>query len=269
MNSTILKGVPTNAQLTITLLRLGEAQKAPLPPPPLPQEPPPKHALDTNSEVIDALGDDQPLGVSQQEIRDAAQHDPEMVEHAGGGDDEVTESGGHGKKRSKLFDAFKHGAKGVAKTFVATDKVRAKTGAESAKKRLGAVSTRPESTISGPVEFSARYNGEKGYAYLTTDAVPSLCFTSADVKDISTGSDEKESQPLWIIPVADIKELNKYSGYGAKAKLMAGWALDAEVKDGIEITDIKGNSTILTAIPRRDQLFNRLCAIGNQRWEVW
>jgi len=34
LRNTLLKGVPTNAQLTITLLRLGEANKAPLPPPP-------------------------------------------------------------------------------------------------------------------------------------------------------------------------------------------------------------------------------------------
>lgn len=34
IRNTVLKGVPTNAQLTITLLRIGEANKAPLPPPP-------------------------------------------------------------------------------------------------------------------------------------------------------------------------------------------------------------------------------------------
>jgi hypothetical protein len=34
IRNTLLKGVPTNAQLTVTLLRVGEANKAPLPPPP-------------------------------------------------------------------------------------------------------------------------------------------------------------------------------------------------------------------------------------------
>ncbi|KAK7991321.1 hypothetical protein PG988_000115 [Apiospora saccharicola] len=34
LRNTVLKGVPTNAQLTLTLLRIGEANKAPLPPPP-------------------------------------------------------------------------------------------------------------------------------------------------------------------------------------------------------------------------------------------
>lgn len=36
LRNSILKGVPTNAQLTITLLRVGEKNKAPLPPPPNP-----------------------------------------------------------------------------------------------------------------------------------------------------------------------------------------------------------------------------------------
>jgi hypothetical protein len=39
--STLLKGVPTNAQLAITLLRIGESNGAPLPPPPTSDFPPP------------------------------------------------------------------------------------------------------------------------------------------------------------------------------------------------------------------------------------
>jgi hypothetical protein len=34
LRHTLLKGIPTNAQLTITLLRVGERAKAPIPPPP-------------------------------------------------------------------------------------------------------------------------------------------------------------------------------------------------------------------------------------------
>jgi hypothetical protein len=47
LRHTLLKGIPTNAQLTITLLRVGERAKAPIPPPldssvPAPIEPHPK-----------------------------------------------------------------------------------------------------------------------------------------------------------------------------------------------------------------------------------
>ncbi len=54
LRHTILRGIPTNAQLAITLLRIGEKNKTPLPPPPsldLPptQEPQPKAISETEN----------------------------------------------------------------------------------------------------------------------------------------------------------------------------------------------------------------------------
>lgn len=40
LRNSILRGVPTNAQLTVTLLRIGEKNKAPVPPPPTSDVPP-------------------------------------------------------------------------------------------------------------------------------------------------------------------------------------------------------------------------------------
>lgn len=48
LRHTILRGIPTNAQLAITLLRIGERNKAPLPPPPASDQPP---ALESNLET--------------------------------------------------------------------------------------------------------------------------------------------------------------------------------------------------------------------------
>jgi hypothetical protein len=56
LRNTLLKGVPTNAQLTVTLLRIGEANKAPLPPPPYSGPPPPDAAHDTAGEGLEYLG---------------------------------------------------------------------------------------------------------------------------------------------------------------------------------------------------------------------
>jgi hypothetical protein len=56
IRNTLLKGIPTNAQLTITLLRIGEANKAPLPPPPTSGIPPPIEAHATAGEDLDHLG---------------------------------------------------------------------------------------------------------------------------------------------------------------------------------------------------------------------
>lgn len=56
LRNTLLKGVPTNAQLTITLLRIGEANKAPLPPPPYSGPPPPDAAHATAGQDLEHLG---------------------------------------------------------------------------------------------------------------------------------------------------------------------------------------------------------------------
>ena len=56
IRNTLLKGVPTNAQLTVTLLRIGEANKAPLPPPPYSGPPPPVAAHENAGEGLEHLG---------------------------------------------------------------------------------------------------------------------------------------------------------------------------------------------------------------------
>jgi hypothetical protein len=196
--------------------------------------------------------------------------DTGIVKDTGGDDHESSKSGSGGKKRGKLLSIVKPVAQAAAKTLIGVDKVRAKTGSESAKNRLGAASPRKEPPIAGPVEFTCRWRGERGFAYLTTDSVaPALCFSKKPSVDDLDSSKYQEVQPEWVIPVADIVTLNKYSGYGAKAKLLAGWALEDGIIDGLEIIDNKGKEVLVTAMVRRDELFNRLCAIGDQKWEIW
>ena len=56
LRNSLLKGVPTDAQLTITLLRIGEANKAPLPPPPAGGQAPPDAAHEGAGEGLEHLG---------------------------------------------------------------------------------------------------------------------------------------------------------------------------------------------------------------------
>ena len=44
--------------------------------------------------------------------------------------------------------------------------------------------------------------------------------------------------------------------------------MDMEVADALAVVDQLGNRYVLTAMQLRDELFNRLVAMGNQKWEV-
>jgi len=56
LRNSLLKGVPTNAQLTITLLRIGEVNKAPIPPPPSSSMPPADQAHEGAGQNLEHLG---------------------------------------------------------------------------------------------------------------------------------------------------------------------------------------------------------------------
>ncbi|KAJ4269762.1 hypothetical protein NW762_001430 [Fusarium torreyae] len=267
---TAFRGVPTDSQLTLTLLRQGERDKAPLLPPPRPKSAPPHEAHLPDESVLSGANGDRPLGSTQEEVQEAVEKDASTVQKSGGDDHESCKPGSEGKKRGKLLSVVKPVALAAAKTIIAVDKLRAKTGSETAKHRVGAASPREKPPIAGPVEFTCRWRGERGFLYLTTDTVsPCLCFSKKSSVGDLDNENYQEVQPTWVIPVSEITTLNKYSGYGTKAKLLAGWALEGEIIDGLEVIDIRDQSTLVTAMAHRDQLFNRLCAIGEQKWEIW
>ncbi len=66
-----------------------------------------------------------------------------------------------------------------------------------------------------------------------------------------------------------IQEIKKVGGLGWKTKLVVGWATDRDIADGLLIVEKDGNQKQLTAIALRDELFNRLIALGKQMWEAW
>ncbi|KAI7769543.1 hypothetical protein LZL87_011427 [Fusarium oxysporum] len=269
MERIVFRGIPTDSQLTIALLRHGERNKAPLSPPPESKGPPPEDPHILDDDVLSASNGDRPVGASPEEIRKAVQEEPGAVQDTGGDDHEYPDHETGGKRRGKLLAIVKPVAQAATKIVIGVNKIRAKTGTVSAKNRVGAASTREIPPIAGPVEFTCRWQGEKGFVYLTTDTdSPCLCFSRTSV-GVSDDSGYHEVLPTWTIPVKSITTLNKYSGYGAKAKLLAGWAMESEIKDGLEIVESDGKSFLITAMARRDQLFNRLCAIGDQKWEIW
>ncbi|KAH6363630.1 hypothetical protein HBI34_169780 [Parastagonospora nodorum] len=271
LRNTLLKGVPTNAQLAITLLRVGEANKAPLPPPPHVDHPPEDKPVDVNDQELRATGADWPLNATQEELDEAMAHDPLTAHETGGEDiDNAKDSNRGGKKSNKIVNFFRGTTKGGVKTAIGADKVKAAVGSQHAKNRLGAVPHKGADMTSGPIEFKSRHDGKKGHLYITTKAtIPCIAFSTDNTIERIGTADREDLHPLWSIPVGDIKEMRKVGGYGWKAKLVVGWAMGREVADGIVITDRKGVDTRLTAMPLRDELFNRLVAMGGQKWECW
>jgi hypothetical protein len=250
--STILRGVPTNAQLTITLLRIGEANKAPIPPPPRSDAPPPSRP----TTPINA--DDVALRASQAEVDAAIQPtEPEVPHESSESDTKPKHSG------KRIIKFFKGLTKAGVETVLGTDRLKAKIGSEHAQNRLGILPDPKSTPVTGPVDFKARYKGKKGTVYSSTTAtVPCLGFTTK-----VGGHDHID--PVFSVAIGDIKEIRKVGGLGWKAKLVVGWAMDREIADGIEIIDREGGKWTLTAIYLRDELFNRLVAMGGQKWESW
>ncbi|KAH7552492.1 hypothetical protein J3E72DRAFT_249759 [Bipolaris maydis] len=268
LRNTLLKGVPTNAQLTITLLRLGEANKAPLPPPPHMTHPPAEQTANVDSEELRAMGVDRALNATKEELDDAIAYDPE-VGHEASGEGPAKDSK-HVKKGSKMLSFFRGTAKGAVETTRGADKVKAAAGSIHAKNRLGALPPRNADLTSGPVEFKARFDGRKGHAYIATKStIPCIAFSTDKTIEKIGSVDREDLHPLWSVPVSDIIEIKKVGGFGWKAKMVVGWVMERELADGLIITDSKFNEYRIMALPLRDELFNRLIAMGGQKWESW
>jgi hypothetical protein len=270
LRNTLLKGVPTNAQLTITLLRIGEANKAPLPPPPHVEHAPPEQPVAVSEQELRATGADYPLNATEEELNEAMAPDPTVPHETGGEDIDKAKDSKHGKKGSKILNFFRGTVKGGVETTMTADKVKAAVGSTHAKNRLGAVPAKGEDLTSGPVEFKCRYDGKKGHVYITSKAtIPCIAFSTDSTIEKIGARDREDLHPLWSMPVGDISELRKVGGFGWKAKLVVGWAMGREVADGMVITDRRGDEKRVTAMPLRDELFNRLVAMGGQKWECW
>jgi hypothetical protein len=287
INNTILAGVPTNAQLTLTHLRLAESHHSPLPPPPRSQNTPPQTPIDLSDPLaLSASCGDQPLGIPDAELEETVARDNDVIQNAGGEDNEVTSSSSsrHGGKKSssKILGFVRGVVKSGVRAAEGVDRMRAKAGNEGAKNRVGVIPSNRHKPVAGPVEFDAWFKGEKGFLCLTTTTTPTpiLAFNkiSATMKNqqLAEGIDhavrengEVDLQTVWSIPVAEIAEMRKHSGYGFKSKLVAGWGVGKQLNDSLGIVDWGGNSFAVTAIPHRDELFNRLVAVGEQNWEIW
>lgn len=273
LRNTLFKGVPTNAQVTITLLRIGEANHAPIPPVPRSTAPPAHKTTTDDSAQVTAAGGDAPLGASEAEIQAAMVPDPTHDQTQASAKEPAKEKP---KKGSRLLGFFKGTTKATLSAAIGIDAAKAHAGSRHAKDRLGALPpNEQEIPIGGPVEFTARYHGRKGRVLIATRAtVPCVGFwpekgAGQAQREVAAGEDAKaQAHAIWSVPIGQITELRKVGGYGWKGRMVVGWAFDRGVKDGVEIVTKDGERHRITAMDMRDELFNRLCAMGGQRWMI-
>ena len=213
-------------------------------------------------------GDDLALDASNDDIHDAIRKDDTQTDPSGSPETEKPKHR-HGES---LLNFFKGTAKTGVETKLGIDKVKAKIGSTNAKNHLGILPKPSEQVLSGPVEFKGRYQGAKGWVVISTsNGDPTLSFSRAAAAASADGDPEniEPRNPIFIVKIQDIVEIKKIGGLGWKAKIAVGWATNRNVADGLEITERSGKLWKLTAMPLRNELFNRLIAIGDQKWESW
>ncbi|KAK0614619.1 hypothetical protein B0T14DRAFT_499848 [Immersiella caudata] len=245
--NTIFCNIPTNIQLTLTLLRIAEANHAPLPPAPGGQKPP---QMEVPPDAQTGLGET--LGIPQEQVNLAMQPDPEKKAEA-----EDKPQAHMTKKHNRILNFVKGLVKGGVNTGIAADRATARMGLEKAKFRAGVVRSGPRPRA-GPERFPARFEGKKGNVVVNTLA------KTPCVSWVGGGGEVK-----WTMDVSEMSEIQKIGGMGWKTKIAVGWATGDEVQDGLLIRVATSDEIHLTAMPSRDELFNRLVAIGNQNWGEW
>jgi hypothetical protein len=219
-----------------------------------------------------------PMGASVPEIQDTVMLDLDRYNKAGGVDNEDTKLDSHGEEqKSKKLRLARGTAKlgiNAARSF---EKVKAKLGSDSAKDRRGAVQNKNERPVEGPSRFVARYKGDKGHIYIVSKQPKEQSVVLFMKGAIMTDAVNVEMvlptnvDVLWSVPIADIEELRKHSGQGPRipnSKVLVGWVMERQVRDSLEIVAVDGSTYMITAVSQRDHLFNRLCSMGPQRWEV-
>ncbi|KAJ5633298.1 hypothetical protein N7490_009637 [Penicillium lividum] len=249
----LLYGVPTNNQIAITLLRIGEAQKTPLPPVPIskPSDPDRQNLIDFENI---------PLAATHSEVLDAAV--PSVIEKPHNNDKEEKPKHEH---LSKLARFFKGSAKSLVETKLTIDHVRATAGSQKAKDRLGVLPKAQSIIYAGPSEYQCRFEGESGWAVITHSPRLSVLFTRDDPRLVSSTKLDR----VFEIAVNDIYRLKRTAAFeNSGLEAVVAFSSDEKLLASLEIENEDEKTWKLTVVPERDELFNRLVAAGNQRWEI-
>ncbi|CAP80880.1 Pc12g12530 [Penicillium rubens Wisconsin 54-1255] len=261
LQKTLLAGVPTNAQLTLTLLRIGEINSSPLPPAP---------SSDDNEPVWPIRRKKSQAASSTDVSRQGSSVDLQSTNST-----ESLPETKVPKKRFvfKLLKFFKRTISTAIKGHIAFDRAMAIAGSAHTKNLIGMLQNGHfAATPFGPLKFDAKYERKRGAAVIDSSKEPPILYfttyQSSGLDDLRIES-RKKGSVLFQIPVTEIKELKKTEGLGWKGKLIVELTAGSkEAADGLVVNgDELGQSYHLTGMRSRNQLFNRLVAIDAQFWE--
>lgn len=258
---TLLEGTPTNAQLTLTLLRIGEINSSPLPPPPNSGTDDPEWPIPRRKKSLAKLLTD---GSGLESTESLQTIGPDGLSAPN-------------KPKKKLFSRIlKFVRRTIAtaiKGHIAFDRALAIAGSAHTKNLITMLQSKPFSSKPfGPLKFDAKFMKKRGAAVIdSTKEPPLLYFTtyqSAGLDDLRIES-RKKGSVLFQILVTEIQELKKTEGLGWKGKLIVELTAGSkEAADGLVIVGKEeGQSFHLTGMRSRNQLFNRLVAMDAQFWQ--
>ncbi|CAK9782310.1 hypothetical protein CC85DRAFT_254875 [Cutaneotrichosporon oleaginosum] len=261
--NSILSGVPTDAQLVLHLLRVSEAEKDPLPAPPI------YPTLEDTKDVIREKTGDNAGDIVGGEAAVGAPTSAEGAEPPPQGVKKVTAT-----TKRKTKGAFKRIARKIAGmgsdvTVVGKEKkLRGKIDSLVLKAKWG---------DDAPGGYSAKLDGTSGHLFLDDEEgclswVPLL---------------SKTPERVWYVD--DLVEMKK-DGVGAGRLALAavsgaeiaslGLSLRfAKTADDVSLSEMSEEEQLAAAqraretlvfkgVKEREALFNRLVAMGNQRWEM-
>lgn len=254
-----MAGVPTNAQLTLTLLRIGEINSTPLPPPPTPEDndrawPIRRKKSQPTSSELTAQGSSTSLQSTNSDMS-------------------LPETKPKKRMVFRILKFFRRTIATAIKGHIAFDRAMAIAGSAHTKNLIDMLQKRHfAATPYGPLKFDAKYERKRGAAVIDSSKEPPILYfttyQSSGLDDLRIES-RKKGSVLFQIPVTEIKELKKTEGLGWKGKLIVELTAGSkEAADGLVIAgDELGQSYHLTGMRSRNQLFNRLVAIDAQFWE--
>nr|ODN82538.1 hypothetical protein L203_05347 [Cryptococcus depauperatus CBS 7841] len=259
IRNSILSRVPTDAQLTLHLLRVTEALGKPLPrPPPPPLKGTPKEAIkDTTPATVTAEDDAEVL--EAEEKGKTAEATMAKVKH---------------KTKSHITNVFKSAGKHMAG-------FRGDVSVDGARKQIGdtvdQVLFRGLIRDNGSIDsYPAKLDGTSGRIILNTPkdrvSIPTISFVPTSSKTA-----------YFVRPIDDIVEIKK--SHVSMPRMALGWASGADI-EGLGLTvrfksgeqqardlaagpGVKkedGDTLHFKRVARREGLFARLVSMGRQRW---